>query len=124
MTRRQAMEERFPLHFQIACFILTTLFVWCFIISRDPRTWRKLYQSVFERSRQPSVRRNKAIDSRLRIYGLRLAMLFLVADVACFVLGVTDASRKRAQSLTPEEKFGIEDLKRIESGSSKLPVLQ
>ena len=118
------MEERFPIPYQIACFILTTLFVWLFIVSRDPRTWRKMFQSLFQSSEAASSRRSKSIDSRLRKICLRLSMLFLVADVACFVLGVTAASRKRAEEMTPEERFGVEELQRIQSSSNSGPVIK
>jgi|GEM_PF-539392 len=97
---------RFPLGYQIACLLLTALFLLTFAISRDPRSWRRLYQGKFSRNKnQPSVNRNKRIDEQLKQYGMIIAMIFLVADVTCFVMGVTYRYRMKDDQLTEEERI-------------------
>jgi hypothetical protein len=56
------MEDRLPLPYQIACLLLTALFVWTFSIAREPRGWRRLFQSLFSRSESFSVNKNKVIE--------------------------------------------------------------
>ena len=61
-----------PIHYQIACVILTALFIWSFSIAREPRGWRRLFQSMFSKSETFSVNKNKVIDEALKRYGLSL----------------------------------------------------
>lgn len=108
------MDERLPLPFQIACLILTALFVCAFNLSREPRSWRRLYQSTFSNSERISVNKNKAIDSLLKKWGIRIAMLILVVDVAVFLFGITAPARKRANQMSQEERNSIEEFRRLE----------
>ena len=117
------MEDRLPLPFQIACLILTALFVCAFNLSREPRSWRRLYQSTFSSSERSSVNKNKTIDSKLKIWGIRIAMLILVVDVTVFLFGVTAPSRKRASEMSPEERNSIEEFRRLEGNGSQGPGL-
>jgi hypothetical protein len=112
-----AETVRFPLFYQIACIILTALFLLTFSIARDPRSWRRLYQAKVSTPRDHfSVNRNKRIDENLKRYGIIIAMAFLVTDVSCFVLGFTYRHRMAAKELTPEEQSKRMDLQRFKSG--------
>ena len=112
--------EGFPLSYQVACIVLTALFLWTFSIARDPRGWRRLYQATFERSAEFSVNRNKTIDEAIKKYGISVAMLFLVVDVSFFILGVTHRYRHSQKPMTQEDKFRAQDTERIMgSGGAK-----
>jgi hypothetical protein len=108
------MDERLPLPFQIACLILTALFVCAFNLSREPRSWRRLYQSAFTGSERVSVNKNKTIDAKLKKWGIRIAMIILVIDVAVFLFGVTAPARKRNLEMSADERNRIEELQRLE----------
>ncbi len=112
-----------PIHYQIACVILTALFIWSFSIAREPRGWRRLFQSMFSKSEAFSVNKNKVIDEALKRYGIVIAMVILVADVSCFVLGVTDRYREKMRHLTPEQRESMNEINKVKSntGSSPLP---
>jgi hypothetical protein len=112
------MEDRLPLPFQIACLVLTALFVGAFNLSREPRSWRRLYQSFFTKSDTISVNRNKSIDTKLKKWGIRIAMLILVVDVAVFLFGVTAPSRKRQREMSLEEWNRVDEIKRLEGSSA------
>ncbi|TLD70827.1 hypothetical protein FEM03_11000 [Phragmitibacter flavus] len=119
IAQASAETVRFPLVYQIACIILTALFLLTFSIARNPRSWRRLYQAKVQGPRDHfSVNRNKRIDEKLKRYGIIVAMVFLVADVSCFVLGFTYRHRADARELTPEEQSERQDLKRFKSGKS------
>jgi hypothetical protein len=118
MTHQATMEDRFPLPYQIACLVLTSLFVWVFSVAREPRGWRRLFQSMFSKSTFFSVNRNKVIDATLKRYGIVVAMIILAADVTCFVAGVTASARKRMKGLTPDDRNRIEEMRRIQGGGS------
>jgi len=105
-----------PIHYQIACVILTALFIWTFSIAREPRGWRRLFQSMFTRSESFSVNKNKVIDEALKRYGIIVAMVILVADVTCFVMGVTDRFREKARNLSPEQIERMNEINKIQSG--------
>ncbi|WP_075088078.1 hypothetical protein [Verrucomicrobium spinosum] len=60
--------ENFPLAYQLACIVFTGLFLWTFSIARDPRGWRRLYQSRFSRAEEISVNRNKRLDEVIKRY--------------------------------------------------------
>jgi hypothetical protein len=95
--------SKFPLHYQIACIVLTALFLWSFSVAREPRGWRRLFQSMFAKSDNFSVNKNKVIDESLKRYGIFVAMSILVADVTCFVLMVTHPLRNREVSKEQRE---------------------
>lgn len=105
-----------PIHYQIACVILTALFIWTFSIAREPRGWRRLFQSIFSRSESFSVNKNKVIDETLKRYGIVVAMIILVADVTCFVMGVTDRFREKARNLSPDQIERMNEINKIQSG--------
>lgn len=109
------MDDRFPLVYQIICIILTALFVWSFMVAREPRQWRRLYQSKFGQAENFSVNRNKQIDESLKKYGIIIAMIFLVADVGVFLWGATYQSRMERDQLSREELLRLSELERIQS---------
>jgi hypothetical protein len=115
------MDERFPLIYQIICIILTALFVWSFVVAREPRQWRRLYQSKFCRAEDFSVNRNKRIDENLKKYGIMIAMVFLVADVGFFLWGASYQDRKLREAMSQEERLHLEEQERIRN---KTPFLQ
>lgn len=96
--------EYFPLPYKIACIVLSGLFLWTFSIARDPRGWRRLFQAKFSRRDNFSVNKNKKIDETLKKWGITIAMMFLIADVTCFIFGLTYQIRNRQHDMTPEEK--------------------
>lgn len=102
--------ENFPLAYQLACIVFTGLFLWTFSIARDPRGWRRLYQSRFSRAEEISVNRNKRLDEVIKRNALIIAMFFLVADVAVFVLGITYQHRHTPHEMTKEELFRAQEL--------------
>jgi len=112
------MDERFPLPYQIACIVLTALFVWSFSIAREPRQWRRLYQSIFSKGTEFSVNKNKVIDESLKKYGITIAMIILVADVACFVAMVTYQERMRAKLLSDEDRYHLQEQNKIQGSST------
>jgi hypothetical protein len=111
--------QNFPLSYQIACAILAALFLLTFSIGRDPRGWRRLYQSRFTRKEDFSVNRNKKIDENVKKYGISVSMIFLVAAVSFFVLGVTYRQRHTRPSMTPQDKFRQQDTERILENAPK-----
>jgi flagellar biosynthesis protein FlhB len=111
-----------PIQYQIACVILTALFIWSFSIAREPRGWRRLFQSMFSKSESFSVNKNKVIDEALKKYGIIIAMIILVADVSCFVLGVTHPFREKARHLSPEQRESMNEINKIQSGSGNSPL--
>jgi flagellar biosynthesis protein FlhB len=110
-------ESHFPLPYQIACIILTALFILSFSISREPRQWRRLFQSMFQKETPISVNRNKVIDEKLKTYGIAVAMIFLVADVAFFVAGITYQDRVERGKMTAEELYRIQEQNRIQGSA-------
>jgi flagellar biosynthesis protein FlhB len=112
-----------PIHYQIACVILTALFIWTFSIAREPRGWRRLFQSLFSRSESFSVNKNKVIDESLKKYGIIVAMVILVADVTCFVMGVTYPFREKARNLSPEQIERMNEINKINNGSKSVSPL-
>jgi hypothetical protein len=106
-----------PIPYQIACVILTALFIWSFSIAREPRGWRRLFQSMFSKSETFSVNKNKVIDEALKRYGIVVAMAILVVDVSCFVLGVTDRYRDKMRDLTPEQRESIQEINKYQNSS-------
>lgn len=88
-----------PLSYQIACIVLTALFFFAFSVAREPRGWRRLFQSMFATSSGFSVNKNKVIDESLKRYGIVIAMVILVADVGLFVWGVTERNRKALENM-------------------------
>jgi len=114
---RNVMRE-IPIQYQIACVILTALFIWSFSVAREPRGWRRLFQSVFSSSETFSVNKNKVIDETLKKYGIIIAMIILVADVSCFVLGVTYSFREKAKHLSPQQRDNMEEINKIQGNSA------
>lgn len=112
------MDERYPLPYQIACIVLTALFVWAFSVAREPRQWRRLYQSIFSKGDEFSVNKNKVIDESLKNYGITIAMIILVADVSCFVAMVTYQERMRAKQLSVEDWNRLQEQSKIQGSSS------
>jgi flagellar biosynthesis protein FlhB len=99
---------KYPLHFQIAIIVLTALFLWTFSIAREPRGWRRLFQSMFSKSDNFSVNRNKVIDETLKRYGIFVAMAILVTDVTCVVMMVTHPLRNKHQGRGHDEVQELE----------------
>lgn len=108
------MDEFIPLRYQIACIVLTALFAWSFSVAREPRQWRRLFQSTFYKTEQFSVNKNKVIDETLKTWGIRIAMIFLVADVSCFVAGVTEKARKHASGLSTDDWYHLNEQTKIQ----------
>ncbi len=111
------MDERFPLQYQIACIVLTALFVWSFSVAREPRQWRRLYQSTFSKATDFSVNKNKVIDESLKKWGILIAMAILVVDVACFVAGVTYRGRMATQRMSPDDWYHLNEQNKIQGSS-------
>ncbi len=111
------MFEHIPLPYKIAFIILTALFIWAFSVSREPRGWRRLYQSMFSSSETFSVNRNKRIDEQLKKYGIIVAMVILVADVSCVVLGVTHRQRVSAKDISKEDWYRINEQNKIQGSA-------
>jgi flagellar biosynthesis protein FlhB len=107
----------FPLKYQVACIVLTALFVWSFSVAREPRGWRRLFQSLFSKSDDFSVNKNKMIDESLKKYGIIIAMVILVADVTCFVWGITNRYRVTAEQMSSEDWNRLNEINRIKSTS-------
>lgn len=105
-----------PLKYEIACIVLTALFFFAFSVAREPRGWRRLFQSMFSSSADFSVNRNKVIDESLKRYGIVVAMAILVLDVGLFVWGVTYRSRKSMQSMSQEEWLRYNEYQKIQGG--------
>ena len=114
------MDERFPLIYQIICIILTALFVWSFVVAREPRQWRRLYQSKFCKPEDFSVNKNKTMDENLKKYGIMISMIFLVADVGVFLWGASYQDRHKRDSMSPEERLHLQEQERIQG---KTPFL-
>lgn len=112
------MDDRFPLQYQVICIVLTALFIWAFSVAREPRQWRRLYQSMFSKSEDFSVNKNKVIDESLKKYGIIIAMIFLVADVGFFVWGATYRDRMRSADLSKEDMFRLQERNKIQGGNS------
>lgn len=109
------MDERYPIEYQIACIVLTALFVWSFSIAREPRQWRRLYQSMFSKAQEFSVNKNKVIDESLKRYGIVIAMVILVVDVSCFVAMVTYSERMRAKQMSSDDWYILNEQNKIKS---------
>lgn len=109
-----ADESFMPLKIEIACIVLTALFFFTFSVAREPRGWRRLFQSMFSTSADFSVNRNKVIDENLKRYGIVIAMIVLVMDVALFVYGRTDRARKSMESMTQEEWLRYNEYQKIQ----------
>ena len=106
-----------PIQYQIACVILTSLFIWSFSIAREPRGWRRLFQSMFSKSETFSVNKNKVIDESLKKYGIVVAMVILVVDVTCFVMGVTYPHRERARQQSRQDRERVEEINKIQGNN-------
>lgn len=114
LTGPLEMDDTFPLRYQIACIVLTALFVWSFSVAREPRQWRRLFQSTFYKTEQFSVNKNKVIDEILKTWGIRIAMVILVADVACFVAGVTFKERMHARDMSADDWYHLDEQNKIQ----------
>jgi len=110
--------SKFPIEYQIACIVLTALFLWSFSVAREPRGWRRLFQSMFSKSDNFSVNKNKVIDESLKRYGILIAMTILVADVTCFVLMVTYPLRMKQVSKEDRERQG--EIMRIQGNNPEM----
>lgn len=108
------MNDHFPFFYQIICLALTLLFIFVFRIARAPRTWRRRFQSIFYPSTTFSVNQNRVIDRKVKNIGILVAMAILVANVTVFLIGVTSPGRKRFDNMTPEERYRVEEIKRIQ----------
>jgi hypothetical protein len=113
------MEQKLPLSYQITCLILTALFLWAFSIAREPRAWRRLYQSQFASGEDFSVNKNKRLDENIRKHGIRIAMIILVIDVTLFVVGITAPTRKQLEQITPEERNLRLEMQRIQDNAKE-----
>lgn len=112
-----------PLPYQIACVILTALFIWAFSVAREPRGWRRLFQSMFSKSDNFSVNKNKVIDEALKKYGIAIAMIILVADVSCFVLGVTYPFREKLRTMSPEQRDSLNEINKVQNAKPGISPL-
>ena len=108
-----------PIEIQIACIVLTALFFLAFGVAREPRGWRRLFQSMFGSKSDFSVNKNKVIDESLKRYGIVIAMTILVLDVGLFVWGVTYPARMKQNNMTPEERAKMDEIRRIGGSSVK-----
>ncbi len=108
-----------PIEIQIACIVLTALFFLAFGVAREPRGWRRLYQSTFGSGTDFSVNRNKVIDESLKRYGIAIAMTILVVDVGLFVWGVTYQARMKQNNMSAEERAKIEEIRRMGGSTAK-----
>jgi hypothetical protein len=117
---------KLDLGYQIACLVLTGLFFFAFSVAREPRGWRRLFQSMFSKSGEFSVNKNKVIDETLKKYGILVAMMILLADVSIFVWGLTADQRKRDAELDGEDRVRIIEYNNIKAnsgGDARRPVL-
>jgi hypothetical protein len=96
--------EWISLSYQIASLILLALFLLSFSIAREPRGWRRLFQSSFSSSSDFSVNKNKVIDENIKKYGIIISMILLMAFVGTFVWGLTERSRKIMHDMSPEDQ--------------------
>jgi predicted anti-sigma-YlaC factor YlaD len=113
-----------PLPNQIACLVLTALFFFSFSVAREPRGWRRLFQSMFATSADFSVNKNKIIDENLKKYGIVIAMVILVADVSIFVWGVTARNRNALERMSAADRMRLMDVQKVQgtqgaAGASK-----
>lgn len=116
--RRPMDFNKLPLDLWTACIVLTGLFLWSFSVAREPRGWRRLYQSMFSKSDNFSVNKNKVIDESLKRYGIFVAMTILVADVICFVLMVTYPLRMR--EISKEDRERQSEIMRIQGNNPEV----
>ena len=72
------------------------------------------------KSRSVTVNKNKVIDAKLKKWGLRVAMILLVADVAVFLFGITAPSRKLRSEMTPDQWNRIQEMRRLEENMSNM----
>jgi hypothetical protein len=110
--------QNYPLNLQIGFIVLTALFAWTFHIARNPRQWRRWFQSLFSRSGELSVNKNKVIDEKLKRWGILIAMFILVADVVCFVAMVTHQSRQDESQLSEDERFRMEEQNKLQKSGT------
>jgi hypothetical protein len=105
--------KNFPLHYQITCIVLTGLFVLAFSITRDPRSWRRLYQTRIAKRDDFSVNKNKTIDEFIKKWGIIVAMFFLVLDVTVFIIGITKTTRLKSHTMTADEQLHVREYKKV-----------
>jgi hypothetical protein len=103
-----------PLSFQIAFIVLLALFIFSFSVAREPRGWRRLFQSVFANSDTFSVNKNKVIDESLKRYGIVVSMIILVFAVGVFVWGVTDRQRNAYKHMNADDMRKLMEIKKIQ----------
>ncbi len=108
-------DQFLPLSYQIAVIVLTALFFFAFSVAREPRGWRRLFQSVFASSDGFSVNKNKVIDETLKKYGMVVAMLFLLADVGIVVLRVKQRTDSKLGRMDPEQMQKMIEIQKIQS---------
>jgi uncharacterized membrane protein AbrB (regulator of aidB expression) len=106
-------EVNIPLPIQITCIVLTALFLFAFSVAREPRNWRRLFQSMFASSSGFSVNKNKVIDESLKRYGIIVAMVILVIDVSLFVWGLTAQTRQLQKSMTQDEAIQLNEIQKL-----------
>jgi hypothetical protein len=102
------------LTYLIACIILLALFLLSFSVAREPRAWRRLFQSSFSNGADFSVNKNKVIDENLKKYGIVVSMVLLVAFVGLFVWGLTERNRNIMQNMSEEEQSRLVEFKKID----------
>jgi hypothetical protein len=117
-TTHLVLAESFmPLQYEIACIVLTALFFFAFSVAREPRGWRRLFQSMFSTSANFSVNKNKVIDESLKRYGIVIAMAILMVDVGLFVWGVTYRSRKSMENMSQEDWLRYNEIQKIQGNN-------
>ncbi len=89
------------------------------MVAWEPRPWRQIWQSRFGGAGEASSRRRKSMDRKLKRRGILMAMILLMADVTCYVIGITSPMRQKTSMLSVEEKYRIEEFKRIKAANSK-----
>lgn len=109
--------ENFPLIYQIACIILTALFLLAFSVANNPRSWRRLYQAKLSKKEEISVNRNKKLDEDIKKRSMTIAMIILVIDVALFVTGVTYGYRSKQRDMSRDEAMRQLQVEQFKSGA-------
>ena len=104
---------------QIVCIVLAALFFLAFGVAREPRGWRRLYQSTFCKGQDFSVNKNKSTDEKIQSYAMAVAMVILVTGVGLLVWGVMSQAKEKYNNLSAEERAKLEEIKRIGGHASK-----
>ncbi len=80
-----------------------------------PRNLRSHWSLLDPRNRVVAGNAHPGQDAQR--YGIVIAMVILVIDVSCFVLGVTDRYRDKMRDLTPEQRESIQEINKYQNSS-------